>query len=336
MVSNKRSIFSQIMSSSNLGILFILIALLVVMVILKPDFLGYNNFDNISETVSVSALVGLSQMVIIALGGLNLAVGALGGAIGVFAGLFMSRLGWPTGISVILAVLLGAVGGLISGLIISRVSSTGTFAIGPVCFLTTLAMSSVFNGFDGGVSQGLPFYNMAPKFNAFGVGHLFKIPWVLIVALILVFLIAFIYNYSSFGKQALAIGGNIKAAALSGINIRRVITISFVISGVLSATAALLTTARLKYAEPATGNDWLLFSFAIPLIGGTRLTGGKISVLGTFIGALIIAVIEASLVFLNVNMYWLTFIEGFIIIFVVGLDRIRTISNERREKRAFS
>jgi len=103
------------------------------------------------------------------------------------------------------------------------------------------------------------------------------------------------------------------------------------ISGILSAIAAILVTARLKYVEPNVGLDWLLFSFAIPLIGGTRLEGGKISVFGTFVGAIIIAVIQSALVFLNINMYWNTFISGVIIFSVVGIDRIRTTSNERRE-----
>ena len=331
MVAKKRSIFSLMLESNNVGILAILIVMLVIMIILEPKFLGYNNFDVIAGTVSVTALVGMAQMVIIGMGGLNLSVGALGGAVGVFTGLFMERMGLPILISIILAVLIGVIGGVINGLIVSRVGSVGAIAIGPVCFLTTLATTSIFQGFNGGISQGVPFYNLPAAYKAFALSHLVGIPWVLIVTLIVTIFLGFLYNYSSFGKQVLAVGGNIKAAVLSGINIRRVIVLSFTISGILSAIAAILVTARLKYVEPNVGLNWLLFSFAIPLIGGTRLAGGKISVFGTFVGAVIIAVIQSALVFLNINMYWNTLIQGAIIFGVVSIDRIRTINNERRE-----
>jgi ribose transport system permease protein len=330
-IPKKRSVFLKLLDSSNAGIFLILIGMLVVLVILEPGFLGYTNFDVIAGTVSVTALVGMSQMVIMAMGGLNLAVGALGGAVGVFVGLFMERMGLPISISIILAVLIGVIGGVINGLIVSRVGSAGAIAIGPVCFLTTLATTSIFQGFDGGISQGVPFYHLPDAYKAFALAHIVGIPLILIVTLIVVIILGFLYNYSSFGKQALALGGNIKAAVLSGVNIRRVIVLSFMISGILSAIAAILVTARLKYVEPNVGLDWLLFSFAIPLIGGSRLSGGKISVFGTFVGAIIIAVIQSALVFLNINMYWYTFIQGLIILFVVGIDRIRTINNERRE-----
>jgi ribose transport system permease protein len=108
--------------------------------------------------------------------------------------------------------------------------------------------------------------------------------------------------------------------------------LAFMISGLLSAAAAILLTARLGSAQPSIGSDWLLASFAAPIIGGTRLAGGKVTVIGTVLGGILLTMIGNGIIFLNLSIYWTVFIQGLIIMGAVGLDRIRTISAENLER----
>ena len=128
------------------------------------------------------------------------------------------------------------------------------------------------------------------------------------------------------GRQLLAFGGNAQAAELSGISRERTIVLAHVLSGTLAAIAAILAVAQLGSAQPSIGSDWLLLSFAAPIIGGAALTGGYISVLGTMFAVILIALIENGLVLAKVDPYWVQFLLGALILAAVGLNRWRAVS----------
>ena len=117
------------------------------------------------------------------------------------------------------------------------------------------------------------------------------------------------------------------------MHVNRVVLTAFILSGLLSGIAAILLVARLGSAQVDVGSDWMLASFAAPIIGGTRMSGGKVTVIGTVFGAILLALISNGLVFLNVSIYWTAFVHGVIILSAVGIDRIRTLSCERLERR---
>ena len=200
-----------------------------------------------------------------------------------------------------------------------------------MAFLTTLATKSIFSGVNFGITGGNPFYNLPEGFRNISLKTVAGIPVLLLLMLVVLIIFGLMIKFTYLGKQILAVGGNIKAAELSGISVKKIIILSFAISGLLSATAAVLLVSRIKSAQPDVGSDWLLYSFAVPLIGGTRLDGGKVDVFGALIGAVIIAVIQSGLVYLNIDVYWMSFVQGIIILAVVAIDRLRTVGAQKME-----
>mgnify|MGYP000863909198 CR=1 FL=1 len=314
--------------SSTFTIFLVIIGISVVMSLLKKEFFTLVNFVVIMEAFSITALVGLSQMVIIGAGGMNLSVGSIGGLAGIIAGSLMDRFGVHTSVAILAGLCVGILCGTINGLIIVRLGCSGVAS-----FLVTLATTSLFKGINQGITNGMPFYNLQKGFLAIGNGNLLGIPILMWVMLVIAVVIGLGFAYTGLGRQILAVGGNIRSAELYGISVKRVIILANIISGLLSAIAALLLVSRLGSAQPDVGSDWMLFSFAAPLIGGTRLAGGKISTVGTVLGAILLALISNVLVHLNVDVYWMTLIEGMIILASVGIERIRAIGLERMQRK---
>ncbi len=198
----------------------------------------------------------------------------------------------------------------------------------------TLASGSVFTGITVGISKANPFYNLSPcvQVDRLDEGSA-GCPLLLFIMLMIAVILHFVMAYLGVGRQMLAIGGNIRAAEFSGIPVNRAVILSHVLSGLLAGFAAILLISRLGSAQPDVGKDWMLASFAAPIIGGTRLAGGKVSVVGAVLGAVLLALISNGLVFLNISIYWNTFIQGMIILAAVGVDRLRTVSAERAGSR---
>src|SRR5581483_60504 len=154
--------------------------------------------------------------------------------------------------------------------------------------------------------------------------------------ILLAIVLAIVFRYVSFGRQILAFGANPRAAELNGIPIGRLTVSVYALSGFLAASAAVLLIARLGDADPVIGKDWLLVSFAAPIIGGTRLAGGQVSVLGTVLGALLLGILANGLVHWNVDVFFVQLISGLIILAAGGIETIREMSSaaaQRRQRR---
>ncbi|MBP1933308.1 ABC transporter permease [Ammoniphilus resinae] len=317
-----------IRNSNSLSILGIIVLFSLGLTAVSKDFLTATNLFVVAQAFSITALVGLAQMVVLGSGGMNLSVGAIGGLVGIVTGGLMDSLGLPIILSILIGVIVGSLCGLLNGLIITRMGATSVSS-----FLATLATSSVFLGLNMGITNAQPFYNIPASYTFLGNGKIIGIPMIMIITLIIAALLGFVFKYTGLGRQILALGGNLKCAELSGILVQRTVLITHVISAVLASVAAILLVARLTSAQPDIGNDWMLFSFAAPLIGGTRLMGGKVSVSGTVLGALLLALISNGLVHLNLDIYWMTFIQGMIILAAVSIDRIRVVREERSQRK---
>jgi ribose transport system permease protein len=314
--------------SSTLTILIVIIGISVCLGCFKPEFLTLVNFSVLANAFSITALVGMAQMVIIGAGGMNLSVGSLGGLAGIITGACMDKLGAPVSISILAGLAVGLICGLINGLLIVRAGSQGVAS-----FLVTLATSSVFKGIIQGVTNANPFYNMHPDFLVLGTGKFLEIPLLMWIMVVVAVLVGLLFRFTGLGRRILSIGGNIKAAELYGIPIKRVVIVSNMLSGLIASIAAILLVSRLGSAQPDIGSDWMLFSFAAPLIGGSRLAGGKINVFGTVLGAILLALISNGLVHLNVDIYWMTLIQGAIIFISVAIERIRQVSFEKVQRK---
>lgn len=285
---------------------------------LTPNFLTEFNIYVMLRSFCVSLLVGFAQMVTLGVGQMNIAVGAIGGLVAISFGGLLEVFGVPIVLAVPAAILIGAVCGLVNGLLTVRTGING--------FIITLATASAFTGINLGITESIPFYKMPAALVAFGEERVGFLPYLLIAPLVVAALLGLFFARTVAGRQLLAVGGNAHAAELSGISRDRIVVLAHVLSGTLAAIAAVLAVAQLGSAQPSIGSDWLLLSFAAPIIGGAALTGGYLSVLGTMFAVVLIALIENGMVLAKVDPYWVTFLLGALILAAVGLNRWRAVS----------
>jgi ribose transport system permease protein len=318
-----------VLLQSSAGSVFIVsVVLCLALGATTRDFFSMVNFVALARSFSIVAIVGMAQMVIIGTGGMNLSVGAIGGLVGIITGGLMDALKLSPGIGVPVGLCVGMACGFVNGWLITRLGVSGVSS-----FLVTLASGSVFTGITVGISKANPFYNLPMEFKWVGTARLGGIPVLLFVMLGVAVLLHFVMAHLGIGRQILSLGGNIRAAELSGVPVNRVVILAHMISGLLAGFAAILLISRLGSAQPDVGRDWMLASFAAPIIGGTRLAGGTVTVTGAVLGAVLLALISSGLVFLNISIYWNQFIQGLIILTAVGVDRLRTVSSERVGRR---
>jgi ribose transport system permease protein len=289
--------------------------------IISPAFLTEFNLYIVLRSFCVALLVAFAQMLTLAVGQLNLSIGALGGFVAIAVGGMMEKLGLPIAAAVAAGLAIGAAGGLVNGVLTVRTGING--------FIITLATASVFTGLNLGITESIPFYNLPPAFVAFGTGRFFAVPYLLVPPLMTAALLALLLARTVPGRYLLAIGGNAQAAELSGIPRDRIIVLAHALSGLLAAGGAILAVAQLGSAQPSIGTDWLIISFAAPIIGGAALAGGYISVAGTALAVVLIVLIQNGLVLAKVDPYWVEFLLGALILAAVGLNRWRAARAER-------
>ncbi|MFO1039544.1 MAG: ABC transporter permease [Geminicoccaceae bacterium] len=302
------------------GLLVVFLAGAIALAILRPGFLSSFNLYVLLLAFSLNAVVALGQMIILAIGQMNLALGAIGGLCAiVFAGT-MQVWGLPWPLAALLALVVSSACGLLNGLLI--------IGSGINAFIVTLATLYIFKGINLGLTEAQPFYGIAEAVKAFGNAALGPLPWLLVVPLLAAAGIAFLLARTVAGRQMLAVGGNTNAAVLSGISVPRTVILAHVISGLLAGIAGMLATARLQSGQPSIGDDWLIMSFAAPILGGAILTGGHVSVAGTCMGVLVVALITNALVLLAVDPFLVQLLLGLLILAAVVLNRWREVGAE--------
>jgi ribose transport system permease protein len=314
--------------NNTMGVLLAIIVLSIFVGYRSNTFFSVDNFIAVSRICSITVLVGLAQMVVMAGGGLNVSVGAIGGLGAVVCGALIQRSGIPWGFAIILGICTGVFCGAINGFTITKLGGTSEIA-----WLTTIATMALFTGFSLGITHAKPFYNMPKGYDWIGAYNIFGVlSLMLVVMIIFAVIIWALFKYTSLGRQILAVGGNQKAAILSGINVTKILIFKHIISGVLAASAGILFSTRLGAVNADIGISWILFSFAAPLIGGTRMEGGRVNVLGAVLGGVLLALVSNGVVHMRINIFIVEFMEGLIILLAVGLDRLRAIREENLER----
>lgn len=315
---------TKLTKSSLFGALIIVVVLLGVMLIIKPTYLSSKNIYVLAKVLTVTAVIGFSQMVVIACGGLNLSIGSIGALSAVIAGWAMTVVGLPWWVGVLMGLATGLLCGMINGLLIYRAGGVGV-----AFFLITLATSSIFQGLNLTITKGNPFYGpdgkMDSAFLALGNTKIIGLPASFLIMIAVAILLILIFSKMAIGRQILAFGANNKAAELYGVSKFKVVLSASVIAGALASIAGILAMIRIEASQPNMGADWMLMSFAAPLIGGTRNAGGKVNVIGAIFGAIALTIISNALVHLKVDVYWNQLIYGTIILLAVTIDRIRYI-----------
>lgn len=305
--------------------LIVLALMIAAMSLLEDRFLTAANGWNILRQISVNVCLSIGMTLIIIAGGIDLSVGsvlALAGA--VTAGLIKSPLAIPWTDSaleftvhgaILAGILVGAFLGWFNGLMITRVR------IPP--FVATLGMLSIARGLTMLWTKGFPITGLGSPFAAIGTETAAGIPVPVWISTCLVLVFWGLAKKTRFGRYIYAVGGNERAARLSGLNVARVKVAVYTLGGILSAIAGLIVTSRLDSAQPSAGVGYELDSIAAVVIGGTSLSGGRGSILGTVVGCLIIGVLNSGLVLLDVSPFWQQVVKGSVILLAVAIDRLR-------------
>jgi ribose transport system permease protein len=298
-------------SGRRLGTLAGLVGLCLLLWILTPHFLTVSNLLNVLEQTSINAIVAVGMTYVIVSGGIDLSVGSLLALAGVVMATLLQQ-DAPIVVAVAAALGVGALFGSLSGVAI-------TWGRLPP-FIATLGMMSIARGCALLFTDGRPVSGFDPEFRAIATARVVGIPMPVLVTAAVYLAGHFILSETKFGRYVYALGGNEEATRLSGVNVRLYKTLVYAVSGLTSATAAVLLTARLNSAQPIAGIMYELDAIAAVVIGGTSLLGGEGSLAGTLVGALIMGVLRNGLNLLSVSSFTQQVVIGLVIVIAVLVD----------------
>jgi len=300
-----------------------LVALLAFFSVASPSFMQVDNLVSILQATAVNGVLAIASTFVIVSGGIDLSVGTLMTFCAVMAGVVLTNLGLPLPLGILAAIAAGAFSGFVSGSLVARLK------IPP--FIATLGMMMLLKGLSLVISGTKPIYfNDTPGFTAISqdslIGDLIPalpIPNAVLILFLLAVAASIVLERTALGRYTYAIGSNEEAIRLSGVNVDFWKIVVYALGGGICGVAGLLIASRLNSAQPALGQGYELDAIAAVVIGGTSLSGGSGTILGTIIGAFIMSVLTNGLRILSVAQEWQTVVTGVIIILAVWADILR-------------
>ncbi len=320
-MSKIRKLFSADLSS----VILCVVVLFVILAVSSKGFLSAYNILSNFQTVAIYGMIGFAQMATLSLGQMNLAVGSMGCLSSILMGMCMQEAGLPIIVCIIICIALGMLFGAIQGVLIAK---TGINA-----FIVTLTLLSIYKGLANIITQGQSYQNLPAEFkgfNSINIGG--AVPMCFVVMIIVCIAVFVLFKYTRLGQRMLASGANGKAAKYSGINYDNTIITGHMISGLLCAVAGILQVLRFGSAQISIGDDWMLTSFTVAILGGTLLSGGKVSVVGVILGSFVMVYINNALTLWGVSSFMVQIFTGLILILSYELDkaRVNTINRQAR------
>lgn len=295
-----------------------LLILVIIVSVLSPTFFTVSNLLNVFRQTSINAIIAAGMTFVILTGGIDLSVGSILAFSGAVAASMLAS-GSSVIVATIVAVVIGAVSGFANGIVISKGK------LQP--FIATLATMTILRGltlvFTDGKPVSIGTSNNAISFGKIGGGQIAGIPTPAIIMVLAFALCFYILTQTKMGRYVYALGGNEEATKLSGLDTDKIKTYVYTISGILAAIAGVIVTARLYSAQPTAGSGYELDAIAAVVLGGTSLSGGQGTIIGTVIGALIIGILNNALNILDVSSYYQMIVKGIVILIAVLLDRKR-------------
>lgn len=307
---------NRLLNGTVTGPLLAFVVVLVIVGLTTDRFFDSGNLANLALQVSVVALVAIGSTIVILTGGIDLSPGSTIALLSMVLAILMKTHEMPLMAAIPLVLLLGGLLGALNGVLSAYVRIPS--------FIATLAAFSAFRGLAFIPTNGAPLFSLSEGLSEVFYGSLFGIP-LPFYYVVLAYAAAFVFlNLSPVGRKVYAVGGNATAARLSGINVRRIQCLVFVIAGIASAAGAILFAARLNSGSPNYGTGMELQAIAASVIGGASLTGGRGNILGTLLGALIITVVQNAMNLNGIGSSLQAVIIGAIILIAVGIDRWRS------------
>ena len=309
-----------------------LVVLLAVFSILSPAFLTTGNLTILLKHVAINAIMAVGMTFVILSGGIDLSVGSIAGLAGMIAGglidhgivlpMFGVVVYFDVWLVILLAAIAGAAVGAMNGLLVARLS------VAP--FVATLGTMYAARGAALLLSGGATYPNLVGRpelhntgFPFLGSGAVLHVPVPILLMCLLAAAGAFLAARTPFGRHVYAVGGNERAALLSGIRVKRIQLLVYILSGFCSAVVGLIIASELSASHPATGESFELNAIAAVVLGGTSLMGGRGGIGGTIIGALVIGALADGLVLMGVSEFWQIVIKGVVIVVAVVLDQLQ-------------
>jgi erythritol transport system permease protein len=308
---------------------FALIAIILAFSSMSPNYASVGNFLIMANHVAIFGLLAIGMLLVILNGGIDLSVGSVLGLSGVFAGWLMQGVEVgnviiypPVWAVVVLTLCVGATVGVVNGILVA------VFKV--PAFVATLGSLYVARGIGLLMTNGLTYNNLSGDpslgntgFDWLGFNRLASVPIGVIIFAVIAVATALLLTRSAFGRWLYASGGNERAAQLSGVPVKRVQVIVYMLSGVCASVAGLVLSSQLTSAGPTAGTTYELTAIAAVVIGGAALTGGRGTVLGTVLGAFVIGFLSDGLVIIGVSAYWQTVFTGAVIVLAVLLNSIQ-------------
>lgn len=306
--------------------LMILIILIVIFSAASPNFLRINNILNVLRQVAVTSILTAGMTYVIISGGMDLTVGAYLGLAGVVVAKMMGDMALPVPVAVLITIVILTVIGVITGALIVGLNVSA--------IVITLGMMTVVRGLAYIISGGLPVYDIPESIVFLGQGYIMGIPVPVIIMLIIVLIMGLILKYTYFGRYVYSIGGNVEAAKLAGVSVNKITVSLYAISAFLAAIAGVILTGRISSGSPQSGTSTEMDVVTAVVIGGVSVNGGKGSMLGAFLGAVIIGVLTNGLTIINIGEYYQQVVKGAVLILAVAFDVLANKETVKKVKAA--
>lgn len=308
-----------------LGVLpFLLLIALVVFTAMSGNFLTINNMFNVARQSTYLVMVAMGQMLALLTGGFDLSVGTILAVTSVVGALAMASFYAAYPDMVWVAIALGALAGFGAGLAVGIVNGTGIAVFNVSPFMMTLGLASVGFGVALYLTGGVPVYGIPDVYGAsFGFGRIFGLPAPVYVTAIFVAAMYVLLNWTRLGRYLYAVGGNLKASQLSGINTKKTLFLAYVLCAALTSISGLMLTARLETGEANIGASMPLESIAACVIGGVSLRGGVGRLSSVVLGAIFINLVQNGMNLARIDSYLQTVVIGVLLILAVVADQFR-------------
>ncbi|UWP58888.1 ABC transporter permease [Ruminococcus gauvreauii] len=309
------------------GPILAVILLSVVLSIVTSKFLTMNNILNIMRQTSVNSLVAFGMLFVLLTGGIDLSQGSIVGfSMGIITFLYLHGIE-NSFLMIVLPIAVGTLCGLINGLVFTKLHL-------PHPFVSTLGMMQVLRGVTLIITQSKPVSGFAKPVLWVGSASIFRIPVCFLLVIAVVAVVSIFLNKTPMGRQIYSVGGNLEAARLAGIKVDFTLTTTYALSGLMCGLAAIVLVGRVGSTYPLAGEGYEMDAVAACVIGGASFSGGKGTVGGTLVGALIIAVVNNGLNLLGASQDVQKVVLGIVIILAVLVDVTRTQSSEKKRRLA--